>query len=92
MVPPLAMIFSRDEVHVFLSFLSFCFLASTEALEFAMTKLAPFGKVQKYIEKLEVRFFLSQNFFRYFQNIYLAYIVMKGMSVVAAGLYGAASL
>ncbi|XP_041018817.1 glucose-induced degradation protein 8 homolog isoform X3 [Juglans microcarpa x Juglans regia] len=25
----------------------------TEALEFAMTKLAPFGKVQKYIEKLE---------------------------------------
>lgn len=57
-----------------------------------MSKLTPFGKVQKYIEKLEVRFFLSQKFFRYFQNIYLVHIVMKGMSVVAAGLYGAASL
>lgn len=44
-------------------FLIFCFRASTEALEFAMTKLTPFGKVQKYIEKLEVCFFFVSIFF-----------------------------
>lgn len=30
------------------------FLGSTEAVEFARTKLTPFGNVQKYVEKLEV--------------------------------------
>lgn len=30
------------------------FHGSTEALEFAQSKLTPFGKVQKYVEKLEV--------------------------------------
>lgn len=74
-------------------FLIFCFLASTEALEFAMTKLTPFGKVQKYIEKLEVCFFFVSNFFsRNFQNVYLVFIVMKGTSIIAAGFFGAASL
>lgn len=29
-------------------------MCSSEALEFAQTRLAPFGKVQKYVEKLEV--------------------------------------
>ena len=38
-----------------------CFLASSEALEFAQAKLTHFGKVQKYVEKLEVCFFLTQN-------------------------------
>ncbi|XP_019251337.1 PREDICTED: glucose-induced degradation protein 8 homolog, partial [Nicotiana attenuata] len=44
--------FGRDEVTFSDNFLlSSC--GSTEALEFAQTKLAPFGKVQKYVEKLE---------------------------------------
>ena len=30
------------------------FHGSTEAVEFARTKLTPFGDVQKYVEKLEV--------------------------------------
>lgn len=30
------------------------YMCSTEAIEFAQTRLAPFGKVQKYVEKLEV--------------------------------------
>lgn len=46
----------------FLNFISFLNVyGSTEALEFAQTKLTPFGKVQKYVEKLEVCFFLMQN-------------------------------
>lgn len=32
----------------------FLCMCSAEALEFAQTRLAPFGKVQKYVEKLEV--------------------------------------
>jgi hypothetical protein len=32
-------------------------IGSTEALEFAQTKLSPFGKEGKYMEKLEVRCF-----------------------------------
>lgn len=55
------MTFPRDELHVS-CFINFCFLASTEALEFAKTKLTPFGKMQKYIQKLEVCLSLSQIF------------------------------
>lgn len=33
----------------------YMFRGSTEALEFAQARLTPFGKVQKYVEKLEVR-------------------------------------
>lgn len=36
------------------SYSKLSFLGSTEALEFAQSKLAPFGKVQKYVVKLEV--------------------------------------
>jgi len=36
------------------TFIEFHFIGSTEALEFAQTKLGPFGKEPKYMEKLEV--------------------------------------
>ena len=47
------MIFSNSLVSHLIS-LNLHFFGSTEALEFAQTKLTPFGKVQKYVEKLEV--------------------------------------
>jgi hypothetical protein len=36
-------------------------IGSTEALEFAQTKLSPYGKEGKYMEKLEVRCFFHNN-------------------------------
>lgn len=45
---------SKRVRYTFQFFLNFCFLASSEALEFARAKLTHFGKVQKYVERLEV--------------------------------------
>lgn len=41
-------------------FINILFFGSTEALEFAQTKLTPFGKMDKFVDKLEVcyQFFL----------------------------------
>lgn len=61
---------------------------STEALEFAQTKLAPFGKVQKYVEKLEVRFFRSESL-RY--SLFITLNLSKYWNFVA-GLHGFISL
>jgi hypothetical protein len=75
MVTRVAMTFPRDELRVS-CFINFCFLASTEALEFAMTKLTPFGRMQKYIVKLEVCFFFSQILLAT-STAFICFIVMK---------------
>lgn len=49
-----------------LSLLNLHFFGSTEALEFAQTKLTPFGMVQKYVEKLEVCIHLKEILFSTF--------------------------
>lgn len=50
---------------IYFFWLIISFSCSTEALEFAQTKLAPFGKVQSYVEKLEVCIF-SRDYFKLF--------------------------
>ena len=65
---------------------------STEALEFAQTKLTPFGKVQKYVEKLEVCSFQIQTSQAYLQNLYNSLSEFEGLFFIFAGLYGSAGL
>lgn len=45
-----------QDLHIFN--LIYILFGSTEALEFAQAKLTPFGKVSKYVQKLEVCYYI----------------------------------
>lgn len=69
------------------------FRGSIEALEFAQTKLTPFGKIHKYVEKLEVRHICNGPHLQfYFFKMLKQGSGTKDKLVDTAGLYGFTSL
>lgn len=85
---------SRKLVLCLSCFLILYLFGSTEALEFAQNQLTPFGKVEKYVSKLEVCCnSLKYSLYKYMHILYMCmYVTVRLNLGISVGLYGFACL
>lgn len=70
----------------------FYFCGSTEALEFAQSNLTPFGKVQKYVEKLEVSSSFSRKILSLLSSNSKGFIDILTELIAGSGFHGSDGL